>query len=77
MERKQDEMQAQINKADSELKALNNTLLHLKTWNSKFREFHINKSATKKEVELKQALQEQYNELGETLVQSKKELAKL
>lgn len=56
MERKQDEMQAQINKADSELKALNNTLLHLKTWNSKFREFHINKSATKKEVELKQAL---------------------
>lgn len=77
LERKQDEMTAKIGKADSELKALNNTLLHLKARNSKFREYHLNKNASQKDQELKEALQDQFNEIGEALVQKKKMLAKL
>lgn len=49
-------MLAKIKKADSELKALNNTLIHLKSRNSKFREYHLNKNASKKELDLKDAL---------------------
>ena len=40
-------MNAKINKADNELKALNNTLLHLKIRNNKFWEYHINKNSSK------------------------------
>lgn len=51
-------MQAKIAKADSELKALNNTLLHLKSRNTKFREYHQNKNESQKDKELKDALQD-------------------
>ncbi len=66
-----------ISKSDSELKALNNTLLHLKARNRKFREYHLNKHATKKDIKLKKALEEQFNEIGDVLIKKKKSLNEL
>lgn len=76
-ERKNDEFQAQINKADMELKSLNNTLAHLKSRNGKFRDYHINKNATKEDHKLKADLENQFNEIGNSLVEKKKEMQNL
>lgn len=76
-ERKNDELQAKINKADGELKALHNTLSHLKSRNNKFRDYNINKNATKEDHKLKADLENQFNEIGNSLVEKKKEMQNL
>lgn len=76
-ERKNDELQAHISKADSELKALHNTLAHLKNRNMKFRDYNINKNATKEDHKLKADLENQFNEIGNSLVEKKKEMQNL
>ena len=77
LERKQDELMAKINKADSSLKALNNTLIHLKARNSTFREYHLNKNATKKDLTLKKNLEDQFNDIGDVLIERRKEVSKI
>ena len=77
LERKQDELTAKINKADSDLKALNNTLIHLKARNSTFREYHLNKNASKKDLSLKKCLEEQFNDVGDVLMERKREVMRL
>lgn len=73
LERKDDELKAQIGKSEFELKALMNTLEHLKGRNVKFRELQLNKNATQTDFDLKKNLQDQFYTIGNQLVQKKNE----
>lgn len=73
LERKDDELKAQIAKSEFEYKALINTLEHLKGRNMKFRELQLNKNATQTDFELKKNLQEQFHAIGSQLVEKKNE----
>lgn len=73
LERKDDELKAQIAKSEFETKALLNTLDHLKGRNQKFREQQLNKNATKGDLDLKRNLQEQFHTVGAQLVERKNE----
>lgn len=73
LERKDDELKAQIAKSEFEYKALLNTLEHLKGRNIKFRELQLNKNATQTDFDLKKNLQEQFHAIGSQLVEKKNE----
>ena len=77
LERKEDEMKAKILKSEKELKALYNTLAHLKNRNKKLRDYNLNKGSTQKDFKLKDALERQYQSAGETFLKKKVELDKL
>lgn len=77
LERKEDELKAQILKSEKELKALYNTLTHLKNRNKKLRDYNINKGSTQKDFKLKEALEQQYQSAGQSFLYKKVELDKL
>lgn len=77
LERKEDELKAQILKAEKDFKALYHTLLHLKNRNHKLRDYNLNKGSTQKDFQLKNALQNQYQAAGEAFLQKKTELEKV
>lgn len=77
LQRKQEELKAQISKAEFEVKALENTLNHLQGRNTKLREYQLNKNATQADFDLKRNLQEQFHAIGNRLVEKKSELESL
>ena len=77
LQRKQEELKAQISKAEFEVKALENTLNHLQGRNTKLREYQMNKNATQADFDLKRNLQEQFHAIGNRLVEKKSELEDL
>jgi len=77
LQRKEDELKAKILKNEKELKALVNTLSHLKNRNSNYRDYFINKGATQKDVELKNHLDEQCKVAADNLMRKKKEFEKM
>jgi thiamine kinase-like enzyme len=77
LQRKEDELKAKILKNEKELKALVNTLSHLKNRNSNYRDYFINKGATQKDVELKNHLDEQCKVAADNLMKKKKEFEKM
>lgn len=77
LQRKEDELKAKILKNEKELKALVNTLSHLKNRNSNYRDYFINKGATQKDVELKNNLDEQCKVAADNLMKKKKEFEKM
>ena len=77
LERKEDEMKAKILKSEKELKALYNTLAHLKNRNKKLRDYNLNKGSTQKDFKLKEALEKQFQSVGEVFYKKKVKLNKL
>ncbi|KRX02640.1 hypothetical protein PPERSA_11980 [Pseudocohnilembus persalinus] len=77
LQRKGDELNAKILKSEKELKALDNTLNHLKGWNSKYWDSFLNKGVTKNDRDQKEALDDQCRAGSENLFKKKKELQKL
>ncbi|CAD8119319.1 unnamed protein product [Paramecium sonneborni] len=77
LQRKGDELNAEIIKRDQELKALDNTLSHLKNRNSKYRDSFLNKGISQKEVSHRDGLEEQCRAASENLFKKKKELQRL
>jgi hypothetical protein len=77
LQRKEDELKAQIIKSKSDLLALSNTQSHLINRNSNYRDYFINRGATKKDVELKTSLEEQTGVAGENLMKKRKEFEKI
>jgi len=75
LQRKGDELNAKIIQSEKELKALDNTLNHLKNRNSDFRDGFLNKGRTDKDVEQKNALEQQMNAASENYFKKKKEFA--
>jgi hypothetical protein len=73
LERMDDEIKAKIAKSEFEYKALINTLEHLKNRNVKFRELQLNKNATEGDFELRKNLQNQFQAIGNQLVEKKNE----
>ncbi len=58
LQRKGDELNAKILKSEKELKALDNTLSHLKNRNSKYRDGFLNKGVTEQDVSHKDGLED-------------------
>jgi len=73
LQRKGDELNAKIIQSEKELKALDNTLNHLKKRNSDFRDGFLNKGMTNKDVDQKSALEQQMNAASENYFKKKKE----
>lgn len=73
LQRREDELKAQIGKAMSELNALINTRNHLINQNANYRDKFINKGWSEKEVELKVSLDEQLKVVGDNLMKKRKE----
>jgi len=73
LQRKGDELNAKIIQSEKELKALENTLNHLKGRNSDFRDGFLNKGMTNKDVDQKTALEQQMNAASEGYFKKKKE----
>jgi len=73
LQRKGDELNAKIIQSEKELKALENTLNHLKGRNSDFRDGFLNKGMTNKDVDQKSALEQQMNAASENYFKKKKE----
>ncbi len=67
-------MNAKILKSEKELKALDNTLSHLKNRNSKYRDGFLNKGVTEQDVSHKDGLEDQCRAASENLFKKKKEL---
>jgi hypothetical protein len=65
---------AKIIQSEKELKALDNTLNHLKNRNSNYRDGFLNKGTTSKDLEQKEALEQQMRAASEALFKKKKEL---
>jgi len=74
LQRKGDELNAKIIKSEKEIKALDNTLNHLKNRNSSYRDGFLNKGTTVKDVDQKALLEEQCRAASENLFKKKKEL---
>ena len=53
LQRKGDELNAKIKKSEKELKALDNTIDHLKNRNSNYRDSFLNKGITEDDIEYK------------------------
>merc|ERR1712151_364854 len=78
LQRKGDELDDKIRRAEREIRALENTLGHLVTRNQKFKENFINANAqNQSEVEEKQMLEEQSRAANEVLFKKKKMLSQL
>lgn len=71
LERRADELKAQIAKSEFEFRALMNTLDHLKARNQKFREQQLSRGAATGDIQLRQNLQEQFTAIGAALVERK------
>jgi len=74
LQRKGDELNAKIIQSEKELRALDNTLNHLKDRNSNFRDGFLNKGMTNKDLNQKEALEQQMNAASENYFKKKKEL---
>jgi hypothetical protein len=77
LQRKGDELNAKILKSEKELKALDNTLSHLKNRNSKYRDGFLNKGVTNEDIQHKDGLEDQCRAASENLFKKKKELQKV
>merc|ERR1719198_2827492 len=78
LQRKGDELDDKIRRAEREIRALENTLGHLVTRNQKFKEnFMTANSQNQTELEEKQMLEEQSRAANEVLFKKKKMLAQL
>jgi len=73
LQRKGDELNAKIIQSEKELKALDNTLNHLKNRNSNFRDGFLNRGMTNRDVEQKSALEQQMNVASENYFKKKRE----
>jgi len=73
LQRTGEELHAKISQSEKELKALDNTLNHLKTRNSNFRDGFLNKGMTNRDVDQKSALEQQMNAASENYFKKKKE----
>jgi len=73
LQRKGDELNAKIIQSEKELKALDNTLNHLKDRNSNFRDGFLNKGMTNRDLNQKAALEQQMNAASENYFKKKKE----
>jgi len=73
LQRKGDELNAKIIQSEKELKALENTLNHLKGRNSDFRDGFLKNGMTSKDVDQKTALEQQMNAASENYFKKKKE----
>lgn len=76
LQRYGDELDGKIKKCEKELKALANTLDHMKKRNLKYRE-KLTEGMVKGDVEKKEVLEEQCRAASETLFKKRKELQKL
>merc|ERR1711904_111908 len=78
MQRKGDELDDKIRRAEREIRALENTLGHLLTRNKKYKEnFQSANQQNQTELEEKQMLEEQSRAANEVLFKKKKQLAQL
>lgn len=78
MQRKGDELDDKIRRAEREIRALENTLGHLLTRNKKYKEnFQTANQQNQTEVEEKQMLEEQSRAANEVLFKKKKQLSQL
>lgn len=78
MQRKGDELDDKIRRADREIRALENTLGHLLTRNRKYKEnFQTANQQNQTELEEKQMLEEQSRAANEVLFKKKKQLSAL
>lgn len=77
LQRKEDELKAKILKSEKELTSLVNTLTHLNTRNSNYRDYFINKGATQMDVELQNNLEEQCKVASDNLMKKRKEFDRL
>merc|ERR1711981_1056729 len=78
MQRKGDELDDKIRRAEREIRALENTLGHLLTRNKKYKEnFQTANQQNQTELEEKQMLEEQSRAANEVLFKKKKQLAQL
>jgi chromosome segregation ATPase len=73
LQRKGDELNAKIIQSEKELKALDNTLNHLKNRNSNYRDGFLNKGTTAKDFETKESLEQQMRAASENLFKKKKD----
>jgi len=74
LQRKGDELNAKIIQSEKELKALDNTLSHLKNRNSNYRDGYLNKGITSKEINQKDQLDQQMKAASEAIFKKKKDL---
>merc|ERR1719191_2247587 len=78
MQRKGDELDDKIRRAEREIRALENTLGHLLTRNRKYKEnFQTANQQNQNELEEKQMLEEQSRAANEVLFKKKKQLSQL
>ncbi|KAL4481667.1 hypothetical protein ABPG74_007756 [Tetrahymena malaccensis] len=77
LQRKGDELNAKILKNEKELKALDNTLNHLKNRNSNYRDKFLNKGVTTQHREEAEGLEEQCRAASQNLFKKRDELQKL
>merc|ERR1719271_565052 len=78
MQRKGDELDDKIRRAEREIRALENTLGHLLTRNRKYKEnFQTANQQNQTELEEKQMLEEQSRAANEVLFKKKKQLSQL
>ncbi|EGR29742.1 hypothetical protein IMG5_149250 [Ichthyophthirius multifiliis] len=77
LQRKGDELNAKILKSEKELKALDNTLNHLKNRNSKYRDSFLNKGVTSQDKEQLEALEEQCRAASQNLFKKRDALQKI
>lgn len=77
LQRKKDELTAKNNKSEKELHSLINTLAHLDTRNSNYRDHFMNKGATKDDVVLQNNLEEQCKIASDNLMKKRKDFDKI
>ena len=77
LQRKEDELKAKILISEKELTSLVNTLTHLNTRNSNYRDYFINKGATQMDVELQNNLEEQCKVASDNLMKKRKDFDRL
>lgn len=77
LQRKEDELDAQIKKSFYDLNALKNTKNHLNNRNTNYRDYYINRGWTEKDVEQKANLDDQLKVAGDNLIKKRTEFQRL